>query len=172
MIVIHAFANNLHLARRHPHRMLLELAFPGVTAVPPRDSSALTYLHNPPALAQPPGYSHVAEIRPGARLIFVAGQVALGPDGTLVGRNDAAAQTDQVFRNLAAALAASGASLRDVIKLNVYLKDIEMLATYRAVRDQHLPKGWPPPASTLVEVSKLFREEFLIEVEAIAAVAD
>jgi len=170
MIVIHAFANNLHWRAPHSRLILLAFALLGETAVPPHDHVPATRLYNPAELAQPAGYSHVAEIRAGVRLIFIAGQVALAADGTLVGRDDAAAQADQVFRNLSAALSASGASLRDVVKFTVYVRDMKHLSSYRAARDRHLPKDAPPPASTLVEVSRLFRDEFLIEVDAVAAV--
>ena len=62
---------------------------------------------NPPELGTPPGYSHVVDVR-ASRIIFVAGQTALDRDGALVGRNDFAAQADQVFRNLSTALQSVG----------------------------------------------------------------
>lgn len=62
---------------------------------------------NPPGLAQPPGYSHVVEIR-GGRTVYIAGQTALDEKGKLIGKNDFEAQADQVFRNLSMALAAVG----------------------------------------------------------------
>ena len=66
-------------------------------------------LYNPPDLAPPTGYSHVAEVR-GGKLVFVAGQVALDQKGALVGPGDYRAQAEQVFRNLERALAAAGAT--------------------------------------------------------------
>jgi enamine deaminase RidA (YjgF/YER057c/UK114 family) len=133
------------------------------------EPSPIARLHNPPELAPPTGYSHVAEVRSGARLIFIAGQVPLDGSGTLVGAGDIAAQAEQVFRNVSAALAAAGAGFRDVIKFNVYMRDVKSAPAYRAARDRHLPPDAPRPTSTLVEVSRLFREDFLIEVEAVAA---
>ena len=62
---------------------------------------------NPPELGTPPGYSQVVEVS-ARRMIFIAGQTALDSDGHVVGRNDFAAQADQVFRNLGLALGASG----------------------------------------------------------------
>jgi enamine deaminase RidA (YjgF/YER057c/UK114 family) len=125
---------------------------------------------NPPALASPPGYSHVVEIR-GGRLIYIAGQTALSTNGELVGGNDLEAQADQVFRNLSVALASVGSTARNLVKLTVFVRDMGSLAGYRRARDRFFSTTTPPaaPAITLVEVSKLFADEFLIEIEAVAA---
>jgi hypothetical protein len=60
----------------------------------------------------------------GGRLVFVAGQTALDRDGNLVGANNLEAQADQVFRNLGFALAAAGCTPRDLVKLNVFVRDM------------------------------------------------
>jgi reactive intermediate/imine deaminase len=125
-------------------------------------------LSNPPTLAAPAGYSHLATVGAG-RLVFVSGQVALDDKGNMVGKDDFRAQARQVFENLRAALEAAGASFRDVIKLNTYVVDIAGLAHFRAVRDEYVNTA-NPPASTALQVQRLFRPEFLLEVEAIAAV--
>jgi enamine deaminase RidA (YjgF/YER057c/UK114 family) len=125
---------------------------------------------NPPALASPPGYSHVVEIRSG-RLIYIAGQTALDENGQLVGGQDFEAQADQVFRNLSAALLSAGCTARNLVKLTVFVRDMGKLPYYRKARDRFFNTATPPaaPAITLVEVSKLFGDEFLIEIEAVAA---
>ncbi|HTK28671.1 MAG TPA: RidA family protein [Vicinamibacterales bacterium] len=129
-------------------------------------------LTNPSSLHKPFGYSHVATAED-ARLIFLAGQVALDRDGTLVGRDDYPAQVRQVFANLGDALAAAGATFRDVIKMNYYCADVVpadiQLDAVRAVRDS-LFDGAAPPASTFVVIRRLARPEFLIEIEAVAAI--
>jgi enamine deaminase RidA (YjgF/YER057c/UK114 family) len=122
---------------------------------------------NPPQLGNPPGYSHVAEIRSG-RIIYISGQVALDAQGKLVGKGDLEAQADQVFRNLGAALAAVGCTPRNIVKFTVFMRDANELAAYRKARDRFLGDA-PRPASTLVEISRLFAEDFLIEIEAVAA---
>ena len=122
---------------------------------------------NPPELSSPPGYSHVAEVR-GGRLVYISGQVALDAQGKLVGKGNLEAQADQVFRNLGLALASVGCTARNVVKFTVFMRDAKDLATYRRARDRFMGEG-PRPASTLVEVSKLASEDFLIEVEAVAA---
>jgi enamine deaminase RidA (YjgF/YER057c/UK114 family) len=124
---------------------------------------------NPAAAAPPPGYSHVAEIRSG-RIVYIAGQVALDGQGNIVGKGDLEAQADQVFRNLTAALAAVGCTPRDIAKFTVFMRDVKQIAAYRKARDRFLASS-TPPASTLVQVSGLFLEDLLIEIEAVA-VAD
>ncbi len=74
----------------------------------------------------------------------------------------------QVFRNLVGALEAVGATTRNLVKLTTFVTDVSQLPAFRAARDTFLDPA-APPASTLVQVTRLFRPEFLIEVEAIAA---
>lgn len=123
-------------------------------------------LSNPPSLPTVPGYSQVVTVA-GGDLVFIAGQVSLDSSGAVVGAGDFAAQVTQTFQNLMSALAAAGANASNLIKLTTFVTDMSQLATFRAVRDQFLDPGHLP-ASTLVQVSRLFRQEFLIEIEAIA----
>jgi enamine deaminase RidA (YjgF/YER057c/UK114 family) len=126
---------------------------------------------NPPELGTPPGYSQVVDVH-ATRMIFIAGQTALDRDGELVGQNDFAAQADQVFRNLSTALRSVGCTASDLVKLTVFLRDMSHLPTYREARNRFFATVTPPaaPAVTLVEVSKLYGPDFLIEIEAVAAV--
>jgi len=119
------------------------------------------------ALPPSPGYSQAVEVRPG-RIIYVAGQVSMDRSGKLVGEGDMRAQAQQTFENLKAALEASGAKFENVVKLNYYVLDVTQLPAVREVRDKFVNTA-NPPASTAVEVKRLFREGFLIEVEAVAA---
>jgi enamine deaminase RidA (YjgF/YER057c/UK114 family) len=127
--------------------------------------------HNPPELGAPPGYSQIVEVR-ASRIIFIAGQTSLDRDGELVGRNDFAAQAEQVFRNLSAALQSVGCTANDLVKLTVFLRDMGHLQTYREARNRFFATVTPPaaPAVTLIEVSKLYGPDFLIEIEAVAAI--
>ena len=126
---------------------------------------------NPPELGAPPGYSQVVDVR-ASRLIFIAGQAALDRDGILIGKGDFAKQAEQVFRNLAAALNAVGCDAGNLVKLTVFLRDMGLLSEYRDVRNRFFATVTPPaaPAVTLVEVSRLYGTDFLIEIEAIAAI--
>jgi enamine deaminase RidA (YjgF/YER057c/UK114 family) len=125
---------------------------------------------NPPELGTPPGYSQVVEVR-AERLIFIAGQTALDEDGELVGKNDFAVQATQVFRNLNGALQSVGCTPRNLVKLTVFLRDMENLSAYREARDRFFCSVTPraAPAVTLIEVSKLYGPDFSIEIEAVAA---
>jgi len=125
---------------------------------------------NPPALGSPPGYSQIVEVRAG-RFYFIAGQTALDGAGALVGKNDFTAQAEQVFRNLNTALQAIGCTASNLVKLTVFLRDMNELQAYRAARNRFFATVTPPaaPAITLVEVSKLYGPDFLIEIEAVAA---
>jgi enamine deaminase RidA (YjgF/YER057c/UK114 family) len=125
---------------------------------------------NPPELGTPPGYSQIVEVNAG-RIIFIAGQTAADRDGNVVGKGDFAKQATQVFRNLAIALEAAGCTAANLVKLTVYLTDMDNLSRYREARNSFFASVTPPaaPAVTLVEVSKLYGPEFMIEIEAIAA---
>jgi len=120
----------------------------------------------PETLSQPFGYSHVVDA-PASRVIYVSGQVPLDAEGHLVGEGDFEAQTRQVFENLTRALEAVDASWNDVVKLQYFLRDVGEIASVRAIRDEYVDTE-NPPASTLVEVSALFRDDVLIEIEAVA----
>ncbi len=125
---------------------------------------------NPPELGTPPGYSQVVDVS-ARRIIFIAGQTALDRDGNVVGKDDFATQAAQVFSNLAVALHASGCTAANLVKLTVFLTDMDNLAGYREARNRFFASVTPPaaPAVTLVEVSKLYGADFMIEIEAIAA---
>ena len=126
-------------------------------------------LTTPSDLPTPAGYSHVASIAPGSRLVWTSGQVALAADGTVIGAGDWEAQTHAVMRNVERALAAGGATWADVFKLTIYVTDTSALPVVRAVRDEYIDTD-RPPTSSLVRVAGLFRPELLIEIEAVAAV--
>jgi enamine deaminase RidA (YjgF/YER057c/UK114 family) len=125
---------------------------------------------NPPSVPAPAGnYSHLVRLEVGdAVLLFLSGQVAIDDDGNLVGEGDMARQTEHVYDVIGKILASAGAGFDDVVKLTTYLTDISQIAAHREVRVRHLPAE--PPASTLVEVSRLFRPGVLVEVDVVAAV--
>jgi enamine deaminase RidA (YjgF/YER057c/UK114 family) len=119
------------------------------------------------SLVAPNGYSQVASLPAGSRLVWTSGQVPVDADGA-VAVGDWAAQTRQVLRNVETALAAAGAGWGHVFKLTIYVTDVAELATVRAVRDEFVDTT-RPPTSTLVRVAGLVRPDFLIEIEAVAA---
>jgi enamine deaminase RidA (YjgF/YER057c/UK114 family) len=129
------------------------------------------HIFNPDTIAKPVGYSHVAEVT-GGKLVYIAGQVALDSSGNLVGKDDFRAQAEQVFKNLNAAVQAAGGTFHDVIKLNYYCAgavDPAAVPQIREIRDKYVNTR-NPPTSTFVFVNRLVRQEWLIEVEAVAVV--
>ena len=122
----------------------------------------------PDTMPKSVGYSQLAVVT-GGTVVFIAGQVALDKSGNLVGKDDFKAQIQQVFENLKAAVEAAGGSFNDVVKLNSYFLDLSHLPDFREVRDKYIDVK-KPPTSTAIQVPRLARPEFLIEVEAVAVI--
>ena len=154
-------------------RSFLAMALVGAGAFPCAEASAQTAKTeriNPPGLMKPTGYTHTVTVQ-GGKLVFVAGQVALDKEGNVVGKGDLKAQAQQVYDNLKLALAAAGASPKDVVKAVGFVVNYNpsQLPVLREAR-QAFFGGAEPPASTLVGVQALAREDFLIEIEVVAVV--
>jgi 2-iminobutanoate/2-iminopropanoate deaminase len=118
------------------------------------------------ALAEP--ISHYTDAVRVGDLLFVSGCVPVDGAGELVGGDDVVAQARQVFANVGAVLAAAGASFADVVKVTLYLVDVDDRARINPVRQEVF--GATRPASTLVEVSRLAIPGARLEVEAVARV--
>jgi enamine deaminase RidA (YjgF/YER057c/UK114 family) len=120
-----------------------------------------------PASIRPPfaKYSHGIEVPPGARLVFCSGQLGVAHDGSVP--EDAGAQAELCFANIAAILAEAGMGLANIVRINAFVTGRDYLKPYMDVRNRLMPT--PPPASTLVIVSGFSLPEFKVEVEAIAA---
>jgi reactive intermediate/imine deaminase len=118
-----------------------------------------------PALAEP--ISHYTDAVRAGDLLFVSGSVAVDGDGNLV-PGDVVAQARQVFANIGAVLEAAGAGFGDVVKVTVFLIDVDDRRAVNTVRQEVF--GGARPASTLVEVSRLAVPGALIEVEAVALI--
>jgi len=122
--------------------------------------------HTPPSIHPPfANYAHGVEVAPGARWLFISGQLGIGADKNIP--DGAGDQTRLCFKNIQAVLAAAGMGLEHVVRLNAYVAGAEYLAEYMAVRDEFVPS--PAPASTLMVVSGFAREVFKVEIEAVAA---
>ena len=120
---------------------------------------------------QPIGtYSQAMRVRAG-ELVFVAGQVALDSEGRLMGR-DAAAQTRGAFENIGRILESVGASFGNVVEFTTYLVGRESIQPFIQARTEVFPSMFPDgdyPPNTLLVVDSLVREEFLVEIKAVAA---
>jgi enamine deaminase RidA (YjgF/YER057c/UK114 family) len=125
---------------------------------------------NPSSVATPHGYSQAAVIDLGrCTMVVLSGQVALDPKGNLVGKDDVEKQADQVFQNIRSSIVELGGSMKDIVKLGYFVTDVSKIQAIRTVRDRYI-NTQTPPASTLVQVSRLFREDILIEIEATAVI--
>ena len=125
----------------------------------------------PPTLHVPTAYSHVVKVTGGTQ-ILIAGQVPVNSAGEVVGKGDFAAQADQVFSNLTAALAAAGADWSNVVKIVQYIPGYNAerhRPVLGAMRQKYLVSD-QLPVSTLLGIQALANPDFLIEVDAIAVV--
>jgi 2-iminobutanoate/2-iminopropanoate deaminase len=116
----------------------------------------------------PEPISHFTDAVQAGSVLFVSGIVAVDGEGRLVGGEDVVAQTRQVFENMRAVLSAAGCGFDDVVKVTVFLTDIDDRPLINPVRQEVF--GASRPASTLVEVSRLAVEGAKVEVEAVAVV--
>ena len=128
---------------------------------------------NPPGAAPAQGlYSHAALVH-GGTLAFIAGQLAVGADGAVVGKGDFAAQFRQVFANLGDVLRGVGSDYRAIVKLTTYLVHSQDIERFLQARREIFPQLFgadPYPPNTLLVIDRLVKQDFLIEVEAVAAV--
>jgi enamine deaminase RidA (YjgF/YER057c/UK114 family) len=127
-----------------------------------------TYL-NPESLVRNPAFSQAVVVEGPAKTIYVGGQNGVRSDGTVVG-DTLAEQTSQALRNVAAALAAAGATLKDVVRWNIAMVEGHNPAEgFAAFRETWGDAGDPPAISVHV-VSGLANPRFLVEIDAVAAV--
>ncbi|WP_417678670.1 RidA family protein [Roseibium sp.] len=123
-----------------------------------------------PSTIRPPfaRYSHAVEVPAGHRLVLTSGQLGITEDDTIP--PDVEGQTRLCFENIGAILKEAGMWYQDIVRINAYVTGREHMAGYMKIRDEFTAD--PPPASTLMIVGGFTRQEFVVEVEVIAAKAD
>jgi 2-iminobutanoate/2-iminopropanoate deaminase len=114
--------------------------------------------------------SHFSDAVVAGRTLYVSGLVATNEDGEVIGTGDVVEQTRQIFRNLKRILDATGATPADVAKLTIFMRDVAQRPLINPLRQEFF--GPHRPASTLVEISRLVRDDLLIEIEAVAQLPD
>ncbi len=118
----------------------------------------------PKNLHRPFGYAHAIQID---NTIYISGQVPLDQEMNVVGKNDIAAQTELVYENLKKVVEDAGGTMTNIVMLNIYCTDIEAFdKETRHLRKKYFGNYYP--AITAVEVKRLYRQDFMIEVEAVA----
>jgi enamine deaminase RidA (YjgF/YER057c/UK114 family) len=125
---------------------------------------------NPPELSTSPAYTQVVAAKPGT-ILWVSGQTAQNAKGELVGKGDLKAQVNQAWENVRLALAGSGATFQDVVKVTTYVVNYKpsMRDDLRAARLKFMGDA-KPPAATLVGVQSLASDEWLVEIEVTAVI--
>ena len=121
-----------------------------------------------PGTVKPFGIFSSAAWQPEGKVLHVSGQVAQDATGAVMGKGDITAQTRQVLENIRTVLAGAGGTMDDVARVTVYVTDMSGLAQIHEVRAQYFQR--PYPASTLVEVRRLVKPEYLIEIDAVAVI--
>jgi enamine deaminase RidA (YjgF/YER057c/UK114 family) len=125
---------------------------------------------NPDGLNKNPAFTNVIVVTGPVKTIYVGGQDAVDASGTIVGKGDLKAQTEQVLKNVQAALAAGGAQLEHIIKWNLYVVQGQPLRAGFEAFQQVWGNRPNPPAITMQFVSGLAHPDFLVEMDAIAVV--
>lgn len=123
--------------------------------------------HSKPVGRYSPGLA--VAVPPGARMVFVSGQVATDEVGQVIAPHDAGRQAEVVFQRIDRVLSQAGGQLSDLVSLVLYLTDVGRdFAAVSAVRNRLL--GDPPPTSTLVEVARLVESGCVVEISAVAVI--
>jgi enamine deaminase RidA (YjgF/YER057c/UK114 family) len=128
-------------------------------------------IFNPDGLARPPvTYTHVARAKT-QEVVFIAGQVSTDASGATIGKGDFEAQCTQVFANIHTALRSVGADWKNVVQFTSFLVRPQDTTPFRAYRGREFPKMFPggAPPNTLLIISRLADESYLLEVQTIAA---
>ncbi|MDH3440283.1 MAG: RidA family protein [Gammaproteobacteria bacterium] len=118
---------------------------------------------NPDGMTQPTAYTHVVRY---GDILYLAGQVSTDAEGNVIGEGDMRAQVRQVLENMKTVLASQGADFDDVVKITIYTTDIDAYRRTGDIRSEYWTGG--APASTLVQIDRLARPVFLVEIEATA----
>lgn len=117
----------------------------------------------------PAPISHYTDAVRFGDLLFISGVAPLDENGKLVGENDPAEQTRQIFRNMQRVLDMAGASAADILKVTVYLENVDDRHKINPVRQEFF--GKTKPASTLIEVSRLAIPGMVVEIEAVVGLS-
>ena len=120
---------------------------------------------NPKNVHWPFGYTHIAKV---GDTVHISGQLPLDQEGKIVGEGDMAVQTDKTYENLKKCLESVGATMRDIVMLRIFVTDLEEFQKTAEVRTKYFGKY--RPATTGLEISRLYFPEAMIEVEATAVI--
>ncbi|MBW2000595.1 MAG: RidA family protein [Deltaproteobacteria bacterium] len=120
---------------------------------------------NPKNVHWPLGYSHIIKL---GDIVHVSGQLPLDQEGNIVGKGDMAIQTEKTYENLKKCLESVGATMRDIVMLRIFVTDLEEFDKTRDIRKKYFGKY--RPATTGLQISRLYFPDAMIEVEAMAVI--
>lgn len=112
-------------------------------------------------------FSQAIKVSAPQELLFISGLTSRDPDGNVIGEGDIKLQTETILENMQRVLKGAGGRMEDVVKVTVFIRDMEQFDEIHEVRARFFKE--PYPASSMVEVSRLVSPEHLIEIEAVAA---
>src|SRR5512134_2942121 len=127
---------------------------------------------NPEGLHKNPAFTNVVTVTGPVKTIYIGGQDAVDATGAIVGKGDLKAQTEQILKNIQAALAASGAQPEHVVKWNIYVLQGQSVQDGYAAFQSVWGNPPNPPVITVVFVAGLGHPDFLAEIDAIAVVPE
>ena len=125
---------------------------------------------NPDGLSKNPAFTHIVTVTGPVRTIYIGGQDSVDASGTIIGKGDIKLQTEQVLKNLQAALEAVDAGLEHIIKWNLYVIEGQSIQAGFEAFQRVWGRRPNPPAITMAFVSGLANPDFLVEMDAIAVV--
>ncbi len=118
----------------------------------------------PDNLHRPFGYSHAIQVD---QTLYISGQIPLDMELKSVGEGDIAAQTDKIYENMQKVLEDAGGSMQNIVMLNIFCTDLDAYDKHtRPIRKKYFGDYYP--ATTAVEIKRLYRPEYMIEIEAVA----
>jgi 2-iminobutanoate/2-iminopropanoate deaminase len=127
-----------------------------------------TALNSPDYEVPVPGFTQVVSVPPGGTTLYVSGLTARTPDGEIASLGDVGGQARQVLRNLQTVLANAGATLDDVVQIRTFVRDLAQWPAIGEAYGEAWGETWP--ASTIVEINRLYDDRQLIELEVVAVV--
>jgi enamine deaminase RidA (YjgF/YER057c/UK114 family) len=127
---------------------------------------------NPEKMHNNPAFTQAIAVSGAVQTVYIGGQNAVAADGSVVGGNDLAAQTEQVLANMATVLEEAGGTLHDVIKWTIYVASGHDVLPSVGVFQRVWGREQPPPAISVVMVAGFVNPQYLVEIEAIAVIKE
>ena len=120
---------------------------------------------NPKNIHWPLGFSHMVRVDD---TLHISGQLALDQEGNIVGKGNIALQTEKAYENLKKCLESVGATMHDIVMLRIFVTDLDAFDKTRDIRKKYFGKY--RPATTGLQISRLYFPDAMIEIEATAVI--